>query len=434
MLPFACLIVGDAVLGAEVRSGAFALTWLSPTPFATIVAGPLAGRAGCIAAVALAPAMALAAARRRRARRRRARSCVATVAAAGAYIALFVLIGASVQRAALWSLGHRAARRAAARRGPRRHRPAVAAVAGPHRLRRARSRRRRPAAQRRARRAPAPSCASPSSPPCCSPCRCGGCAGRGWWARRTRPVAWRSDSNRSTSTCTRSAPSRTSTSRCTSTSSTPTSGVGGFFRVGNRPNEGTGEMTVCLYLPDGRVGFMFKRPEVTSNDAFDSAGLRFTVVEPFEELTVTYDGKVVLLDDPLQLADPKAAFTSNPYAEAEVAPHLHAGVRHVRRRARHAAREAGRGVRQGPLRAARRRHGLDPGRRRGVGDRRLRPARPLVGPAVLAGALVLPVAHRQRRARLRVHGQPHRPPRRRGHPGRLRVAGRASCTCATTAS
>ena len=96
------------------------------------------------------------------------------------------------------------------------------------------------------------------------------------------------------------------------------SGVGGWFRVGNRPNEGTGEMTVCLYLPDGRVGFMFKRPEVTSNDAFDSAGLRFTVVEPFEELTVTYDGKVVLLDDPLQLEDPKAAFTSNPYAEAEV--------------------------------------------------------------------------------------------------------------------
>jgi hypothetical protein len=103
----------------------------------------------------------------------------------------------------------------------------------------------------------------------------------------------------------------------------PGSGVGGFFRVGNRPNEGTGEMTVCLYLPGGRVGFMFKRPEVTSNDAFDSAGLRFTVVEPFEELTIDYDGKVVLLDDPLQLADPKAAFTSNPYAAVEV--HLRIG-------------------------------------------------------------------------------------------------------------
>jgi hypothetical protein len=99
----------------------------------------------------------------------------------------------------------------------------------------------------------------------------------------------------------------------------PSSGVGGFFRIGNRPNEGTGEMTVCLYLPDGAVGFMFKRPEVTSNERFDAAGLRFAVVEPFEELTVAYDGKVVLLDDPLQLADPKAAFTENPYAEASVA-------------------------------------------------------------------------------------------------------------------
>ena len=98
----------------------------------------------------------------------------------------------------------------------------------------------------------------------------------------------------------------------------PAVGVGGFFRIGNRPNEGTGEMTVCLYLTGGSVGFMFKRPEVTSNERFDSAGLRFEVVRPFEELTVAYDGKVVLLDDPLQLVDPKAAFTSNPYTEAEV--------------------------------------------------------------------------------------------------------------------
>ncbi len=33
---------------------------------------------------------------------------------------------------------------------------------------------------------------------------------------------------------------------------------------------------------------------------------------------VDYDGKVVLLDDPKQMADPKAAFTNNPYAECEV--------------------------------------------------------------------------------------------------------------------
>jgi hypothetical protein len=27
--------------------------------------------------------------------------------------------------------------------------------------------------------------------------------------------------------------------------------TGGFFRLGNRPNEGSGEMTTCVYLPDG---------------------------------------------------------------------------------------------------------------------------------------------------------------------------------------
>ena len=47
-------------------------------------------------------------------------------------------------------------------------------------------------------------------------------------------------------------------------------------------------MTMCLYLPDGRVAFMFRRPQVTTNDAFDAAGMRFEVVEPFVELAVSY--------------------------------------------------------------------------------------------------------------------------------------------------
>ena len=34
--------------------------------------------------------------------------------------------------------------------------------------------------------------------------------------------------------------------------------------------------------------------------------------------TSSYRGKVVLLDDPLEMADPKKAFTENPYAEADV--------------------------------------------------------------------------------------------------------------------
>ncbi|HJR26853.1 MAG TPA: hypothetical protein VJ804_15350 [Acidimicrobiales bacterium] len=98
----------------------------------------------------------------------------------------------------------------------------------------------------------------------------------------------------------------------------PRQRVGGWFRCGNRANEGYAEMTVCIYLPDGRVAFMFKRPDIADNDAFDAGGIRFDVVEPFEHLVVSYTGKVVVLDEPLQMVDPKAAFTDNPYAECEV--------------------------------------------------------------------------------------------------------------------
>jgi len=52
ILPLVSLVVGDAVLGAEVRAGTFALTWLSPVRFSTIVlarfsAGWLVARRWC---------------------------------------------------------------------------------------------------------------------------------------------------------------------------------------------------------------------------------------------------------------------------------------------------------------------------------------------------------------------------------------------------
>jgi hypothetical protein len=98
----------------------------------------------------------------------------------------------------------------------------------------------------------------------------------------------------------------------------PATRLGAWFRMGNRANEGTAEMTVCVYLPDGRVGFMFKRPAIVDNHALDAGGLTWTMVTPFEELRVDYSGKVVVLDDPLQMADPKQAFADNPFADCEV--------------------------------------------------------------------------------------------------------------------
>ncbi|MCZ7525122.1 MAG: hypothetical protein M5U14_01235 [Acidimicrobiia bacterium] len=98
----------------------------------------------------------------------------------------------------------------------------------------------------------------------------------------------------------------------------PASRVGGFLRLGNRANEGYAEMTTCLYLPDGRVGFVFARPEIAGNDAFDAGGMRFEVVRPFEELRVAYTGKVALLDDPLRMADPRTAFRESPWVDCSV--------------------------------------------------------------------------------------------------------------------
>ena len=110
----------------------------------------------------------------------------------------------------------------------------------------------------------------------------------------------------------RSAPSRTSTRACTSTSSTGSSSLGGFVRLGNRANEGHAELTVCLYLPDGRVLFSFQRPPISSNDAFDAGGLRFEVQEAGQRLRTIYEGPVLELADPRAMADPGRAFRERP--------------------------------------------------------------------------------------------------------------------------
>jgi hypothetical protein len=99
----------------------------------------------------------------------------------------------------------------------------------------------------------------------------------------------------------------------------PAREVGGWFRLGNRVNEGYAEMTVCVYLPGGRVGFMYGRPEITSNERMSAGGLTIEVVQPFEHLTVSYEGRVCLLEDPHQMADPRRAFADNPMVPCSVA-------------------------------------------------------------------------------------------------------------------
>ena len=92
----------------------------------------------------------------------------------------------------------------------------------------------------------------------------------------------------------------------------PERSIGGFVRMGNRANERYAEMTVTLYAGEGRVLFMFKRPQIEHNDAFDAGGLRLEVIEPSQRLRTVYEGSVIDLKDPSEMSDPRAAFESNP--------------------------------------------------------------------------------------------------------------------------
>jgi ABC-type transport system involved in multi-copper enzyme maturation permease subunit len=102
VVPIGCLVIGDAVLGAEVRSGTLHFTWLSPVPRWAIVVGRwlagtmvAAGVLGVACAVAalvagvpgMAPAMAL-----------------AVAAGSAGYVALFVMLACVTRRAVVWSL------------------------------------------------------------------------------------------------------------------------------------------------------------------------------------------------------------------------------------------------------------------------------------------------------------------------------------------
>src|SRR5439155_5608071 len=103
VLPVGCLVIGDAVLGAEVRAGTLHFTWLSPAGFATIVAGRwLAGFAVAVAALAVPFGLAALVVGVPG-----AVGPLVAAAAAGsaASVAVFVLLGALTRRAVVWSLG-----------------------------------------------------------------------------------------------------------------------------------------------------------------------------------------------------------------------------------------------------------------------------------------------------------------------------------------
>src|SRR3954467_9103789 len=118
-------------------------------------------------------------------------------------------------------------------------------------------------------------------------------------------------------------------------------GMGGWVRMGNRVNEGYAELTICLYLPDGRVGFQFKRPKIETNAEHNAGGLKFEVLKPYEEHRLTYEGKVCVLTEPRDMAEPREAFTNNPHVECSIDLHLTAVRPAPPRRRSGAGRRAG---------------------------------------------------------------------------------------------
>lgn len=102
VLPLTCLVIGDAVLGADRRAGTFPLTFLSPVSFRTIVVGRWLG-GWIVALVTVVPALAVATLVAGIPEGAGAMALAAAVGSA-AYIGLFVMIGSMVRRAAVWSL------------------------------------------------------------------------------------------------------------------------------------------------------------------------------------------------------------------------------------------------------------------------------------------------------------------------------------------
>lgn len=101
-LPLGALVIGDAVLGAEVRSGALAFTWLTPTRYWEIAVARWLG-GWLVAFATLVPAAAAAAVVAGAGEQAGAMTLAATAGTA-AHVSLFVFIGCVARRAAVWSL------------------------------------------------------------------------------------------------------------------------------------------------------------------------------------------------------------------------------------------------------------------------------------------------------------------------------------------
>ena len=94
--------------------------------------------------------------------------------------------------------------------------------------------------------------------------------------------------------------------------------LGGFVRIGNRPNELHAEMTLCVFLPDGALLMQWGRIPLDDRTAFSSGGLSFRVIEPGRKLAVEYLGKAVHITNPDELVNPGRAMRENPRVDVHL--------------------------------------------------------------------------------------------------------------------
>jgi hypothetical protein len=101
----------------------------------------------------------------------------------------------------------------------------------------------------------------------------------------------------------------------------PVRSIGGWFRIGVRPNANYAEVSSCVFLPDGRVAFAFQRATIDGN-TMAVGGQTWQVDDPWHSSTFTFVGELSMLDDPWTLTNPKKALAAAPRLAADIRLHL----------------------------------------------------------------------------------------------------------------
>ena len=85
----------------------------------------------------------------------------------------------------------------------------------------------------------------------------------------------------------------------------PDARIGGFARIGIRPNEGTIDGALLLFLPDGSLAVTRQLGEQTENtDEIEVGGIRFERVDPLKAWRVTWAGTAAVMPRPEEMVNP----------------------------------------------------------------------------------------------------------------------------------